>query len=713
MRSSIFKDDPSPIRSQPTSRTKSVQRKSKSSSPYINTPNSTPTLSGKSSNSSTLMSPRNSGGFAKNPSNVKGISWKLDDLIATYQDNGALPPILSPTLPNGKERNNSLLETVTRPDIKSEDKVSKSDDKRIEIENEEDSERIPKTNLKRNQKVHDSDSEQDENIPLSLLSPTLPSIFDIRTSRQPQKVDSTTNNGSTNKKQANNEKLNGSKVRWINKLNETNKPRFLLRITFGSQAKRTMNKFNERALKDSKPPQVKLVNSEGDSSNLAGLGISTNEDSRAQEVSTLRKETHLKDETERLGIRNRKEPQERKDKDMRQRDDQKDSEKVKEKERVRREVIRDQEERTARDKEKVIKEKEIEEIKDRPKKDIEIKEREQRESEQERKLQDIRAQARETKERGQKLKQTSTELEDQQQKKRDQLQQLTKDILLNKSSQNNVKKANVTEIPISKLTKAQRDETRDSLLSQKVHWLNLSKTAQSKAQSCKGNDELLHIIVQIDGLLLRMVSYDFDERSKIISGVLPSERSWKLLENDLTTLINDLEKFTTGLKEKNLLEFMKILTCILYQIKSVVTKRINAILTKVIQLYISKNTEKGELNGKIIELQQLTISNNLAIVLNFINSKPSYLNAVIPLKFPITWSKKELSMENVQQEYDLNNYNRNLKPLNQLYYLPMGVYTNLNEVSGFLYRIIDEFIEIFNKYNPGITIKYSLQSGLN
>lgn len=209
---------------------------------------------------------------------------------------------------------------------------------------------------------------------------------------------------------------------------------------------------------------------------------------------------------------------------------------------------------------------------------------------------------------------------------------------------------------------------------------------------------------------MRIVSYDFDERSKIISGVLPSERSWKLLETDLTTLIGDLQKYTARLKEKNLLEFMKIITYILYQIKSVVIKRINAILTKVIQLYINKN-EKSELHGKIIELQQLTISNNLAIVQNFIKSKPGYLNSIIPSKFPITWSKRELNLDIVQLEYDLDSYNRNLKPLSQSYYLPMGVYTNLNEVSGFLYSIITEFIDIFNKYNPGNTMKYSIQSG--
>ena len=38
-----------------------------------------------------------------------------------------------------------------------------------------------------------------------------------------------------------------------------------------------------------------------------------------------------------------------------------------------------------------------------------------------------------------------------------------------------------------------------------------------------------------------MVSNDFDERSKIISGVLPSERSWKLLDQDIENFITKID----------------------------------------------------------------------------------------------------------------------------------------------------------------------------
>lgn len=219
MRSSIFNNDP-PVRAAPMSRAKNVQRKSKSSSPYINTPHSTPTLASKSSNA-VLVASGTSG--AKAPNNIK-LSWKLDDLIATYQDSGVLPPILSPTLPNEKERSSSLEEKV---------KLEKKEEKRT-IETEHNS---PSPLKQKNY-----DSEPDENIPLSLLSPTLPSIFDSTPKPPPKKPEKP------------------PKVRWINKLNDTNKPRFLLRIAFGSQARRTLAKMDDKK------------------EDLAGLGIITSEE---------------------------------------------------------------------------------------------------------------------------------------------------------------------------------------------------------------------------------------------------------------------------------------------------------------------------------------------------------------------------------------------------------------------------------------------------
>ncbi|KAK6456051.1 uncharacterized protein RJT20DRAFT_96086 [Scheffersomyces xylosifermentans] len=261
------------------------------------------------------------------------------------------------------------------------------------------------------------------------------------------------------------------------------------------------------------------------------------------------------------------------------------------------------------------------------------------------------------------------------------------------------------------LSRTQREDIKNSLQIKKNHWLSVSKSAKMYADGLSGKDRLLQIIVNIDSLLARMISYDYDERSKLITEILPSERSWKILEKDLASLIQQIRTWSSGLKEKNLFEFMKILTCILYQTRAIVLKRINYILMKVIQSYIKKNSP--ELQSKIIELQQLTITNHNLIVQYFTNARPSYLDAIIPLKFPLTWFKKCLSMEQAQKEYDIENHHKNLIPELQVYYLPLGVHSNLSEVSCFLYHIMKEFIDIFNKYNPNKTLSYTLQSGQN
>ena len=59
-------------------------------------------------------------------------------------------------------------------------------------------------------------------------------------------------------------------------------------------------------------------------------------------------------------------------------------------------------------------------------------------------------------------------------------------------------------------------------------------------------------------------------------------------------------------------------------------------------------------------------------------------------------------------------FDENLIPNNQIYYLPLGNYSNLNELTGFLFNIINEFMDIYNnfhKYNGSKKIIYTLQSG--
>lgn len=145
------------------------------------------------------------------------LKWNLEDMIASYTANGSLPTPLSPTLP-------PRFKTETAND--EEDADAEADD------------------------TNDSDI---DNMPMSLLSPTLPGIFDQKLEsatplahplpKKPSTVSSVLNTSSK------------GTVRWFNKLNDE-KRRFLLRITFKTQLKKYKHTFRN------KPP-----------AKLHGLGI--------------------------------------------------------------------------------------------------------------------------------------------------------------------------------------------------------------------------------------------------------------------------------------------------------------------------------------------------------------------------------------------------------------------------------------------------------
>lgn len=254
---------------------------------------------------------------------------------------------------------------------------------------------------------------------------------------------------------------------------------------------------------------------------------------------------------------------------------------------------------------------------------------------------------------------------------------------------------------------ARTDETNKILQQKKNQWLQIARSTKEKAQAT--HSRLLSHIINVDALLLKIIANDYDERAKIVVGVLPSERLWKNVVVEVSDLIASLHDYVAGIKEKNLIDFSKILLCILLQTRALVYKRINGILSMVIELYKKKKSES--LYGKIIELQQLYIDNDQLIIKDFMNCKPDYLLAIIPQKFPQTTYKCSHNLKTVQLQYDLSNYQGSLKPRPKSFFLPFGVYSNLNEAVSLLYYVVSEFIDIFNKYNPNDAMRYLMQSG--
>ncbi|RCK56119.1 hypothetical protein Cantr_05478 [Candida viswanathii] len=578
----------------------------------------------------------------------KNISWNLDEMMSTYMSSGALPPMLSPTIPDApfaglkeKEEDND-----TREEKAKETSLPKQE---RQLKAPRPSYPSAKKRLLHEDNSGDSSSEDDSvirQLKSRKLSPTLPPMFEntptpSNHSHTEEPAPPSANSSFTNKP------TKVGTFKWINKLNDPAKPKFLLRITVNNKLK--YKKFFV------KPPSPLK---------LSGFKISSANEKQLSQPPPPPK--IVVDDTERQEFLRDKEKL------------KKELEKLKRKQD---EFIREQESREKKLAEQESSLKQLEKL-------LLKKEKELRDAES---------------------KPKPSQASDSEQKLKSQLQKLTQDIMKKGQGEDEEKRLRVDLTPVD-MPRNQRDEIKTRLLGKKNHWFQLSKSAQSKSDDCRRTDALLSIVIQVDAFLQRMVSNDYDERSKVVAGVLPSERSWKMLDRDISDfIVRNEELLRHNIKDKIFADFCKILNCILFQARALILKRINEILSSVIQLYIDK--KNNDLNGKIIELQQSSLNNNNIIIEHFMSSNPDYLNAVIKGRFPITWSNRCPDVEVPQKEYNLTDFRKSIKPKLQLYYLPFGNYTNLNELTAFLYSIIKEFIEIYNERNRSSAIVYPLQSG--
>ncbi|KAK6202400.1 uncharacterized protein RJT21DRAFT_118418 [Scheffersomyces amazonensis] len=677
MRSSIFSNDPPGL----SSRKSKGYKKSKGSSPYISSP-ITPQLSTRTTNSevstplldSSLNSSINTSNLL-NSQRPKKLSWNLDELISSYNDSGVLPPILSPTLPE-------LI--LTPPQSHDSESVSKSTivspnpkhpmKKRLLIDDDDDDNNNNNNNNNNNTVQHNhnpheemvgntkhQNSDHDEDVPLSMLSPTLPSMFDSRTSSSSTSTVNISNKPKTPKVLP--------LVRSVNKLHDPIKPKYFVRFNFRNKEKyRTI--FTIR--KSTETPKA------------TGLGITTLDGENIERLTELKA---LELENKKM-VDLAKELSEKQAKlDKKQLEFNNIDKQLKEKEKLLEFQINEKKSMIKEIEERDSKLKNLE-------KSLKAKELELEKQKQELKLQ----------------KQTVQSLPNNElQEKIEKLKQLNNDVITKESSQTPEEpiKLSIEEQQINNMPKSKRDEINSTLQSKKNSWLSIYKDSKAYSERYAGTDKLITVFCQIDGILSKIVAYDYDERSKLVTGVLPSERSWKLLDQETGELIINISKWTKDIQDIMLNGFFRIITCVLYQTRALIVKRINSILTKVIQSYIRKRSESQELNDKIIELQQSSILNNDIIATMFLNSRPDYLNISIPNKFAGTWSKRNTNIETVQKEYNLYDFNKNLRPIYQQYYLPLGSYSNITEMSGFLFNVVNEFIEVYNKHNPNNRIDYS------
>lgn len=600
MRSAIFDKDPQ-LFSEPKRQSKS-RPLLKNSSPSISSTNS-PIIRQKS----TPATP-NAGEYSKSSNDSKkpiingaNIAWNLDEMVNSYHEHRILPPILSPTIPQGQSTQGE------------EKNISKEKSSTVSV-----------------------NAIASENLPLSMLSPTLPVMFDsdskeaTPSSNYPKLVQPKpkhANQKSSTKLvdlSVNQPQPSRPKVRWIDKSQDI-RSKFLLRINFRNQPK-YKESFN--------------VDNSDSPKKYNGLGIlNSNNDPITKEI-----QGHIFEEPSQET--KFKKPQEAKE---------------------------------------------------------------------------------DTEEAGEPPLKRQDDKVDKQQTKEEQLKQLNSDVLQKEQAQLTdlerlrIRKSQspliLKQLRLS-FTEEEKEEFKANLILKKNYWIKIAR--QTKAESDKTKDPTLSIVISVDALLLYMIAYDYDEKLKLVAELLPLERYWNSLYQDCSNLIVQLKQQISTTNEKSssrkpLTEYIQLFIGILYQMKAIILKQVNSVFQKVIDLYIFKKTNNkngplNELNNKIIELQQSTINNYNKSIANFAKAESFFsMTSQLSVNFPKTWYNKSPHMNPTQT------YETSFVPGSDNYFLPIGMYSELREISGFMFSCLREFSELFlstkdNGDKPGTT--YILQSGL-
>lgn len=608
MRSAIFNKEP--LSFSDARRQARPRSALKNTPPNINTSNS-PIVSHKLKISSpriSEVSKSSNSDSKKNLHNGTSLSWNLDDMLSSYQEYRILPPILSPTIPQDPSVGNV--------------------------------EREKKSNI-------------NEELPLSMLSPTLPGIFTASKESTPittypklvqpkpkqaiQKSASKLVDIPSNQLQNTRVHNSRARVRWIDKSQEI-RPKFLLRINFDNKLK------YKGSFLDSKTVSPRKIN---------GLGISS---SHNEPVSGTTEVDEQKVDSNQRAIRKQGNGKDKNQTSSREVDEGS----------------------------------------------------------------------------GLKVQEDKVDKVDKQQTKTTQLRKLSDDVFRNEnlhpSDSERIRVLN-SESPIllkksnSSLTEKEREDFKSNLTQKKNYWIKIAR--KTRAESQKTKDPILAIMISFDALLLYMISYDYDEKLKVISDILPLERYWNSLYHDCSNLIGQIKKQITvkssteislSSGKASLDEYLEFFIGILYQTKAIILKRVNSVFEKVIDLYIFKKKDTNqndiinELNNKIIELQQSTINNCKRSIIEFSKAQPfTSLLSQVPTNFPNTWHNKSPQINPIQP------YETSLVPGGDNYFLPIGIYTDLREISGFMFSCVREFGEIFlsTKSSDGkINLRYNLQSGL-
>lgn len=254
-------------------------------------------------------------------------------------------------------------------------------------------------------------------------------------------------------------------------------------------------------------------------------------------------------------------------------------------------------------------------------------------------------------------------------------------------------------------TTSNEEEQKNKLIHRKNYWVQLARETKQRAKELVTLEKpIMAIIVRFDSILLYIISCDYEEKVKLATKALPLERYWSILMQDCMDLIKLIK--TTPASDPQ----WELLIGILHLTRAVVLKRINSILNRTVQLYMNKRSDGGniiELTNKIIELQRTQISNSEYISVEFRLAEQYHQSGLSAKYFPKTWAKRLNDIPNNSN----STTKTSIVPGTDSFYLPIGIYSDLQDVGGYMFSCVREMMEIIASDNLRKFV-YLLKSGL-
>lgn len=238
----------------------------------------------------------------------------------------------------------------------------------------------------------------------------------------------------------------------------------------------------------------------------------------------------------------------------------------------------------------------------------------------------------------------------------------------------------------SSSTKTEQAKPPRCFASLKSLWLNRSKATKTAADPYRKDNELLYCAMQVDALLMRILSSVYDEQYRRETAASPSERSWMSLEQDMGRLVVEIER--QAVLGAPHCVFMSTVLLLIFQAKAAVLYRVNSLLKQAADAQLSTVLSETTHTG-IPELHEMMVDNYDRATEYCAASNQSYLLEALPSTFPQTWQNRVKDISDSHAQVLAFPTTLDLKLLQ--FYFPFGPYTSILEVTAALYSVLSEY----------------------